>query len=108
MKSIRELRRERGWTQFELALAVGVQPQTIYLWESGRRLPQVPQVRKLGQVFGLCSDEIDLEPLVNRRHARPHHAPAERRAGEPVPGRDGAGRAVPRGGEASASSRRDM
>lgn len=62
MKTIGELRRARGWTQFELALAVGVQPQTIYLWESGRRQPQVPQMRKLGQVFGICSDEIDLAP----------------------------------------------
>jgi DNA-binding XRE family transcriptional regulator len=60
MKTIWELRRERGWTQFDLALAVGVQPQTVYLWESGRRQPQVAQMRKLGQVFGICSDEIDL------------------------------------------------
>ena len=105
MKTIRELRRERGWTQFELALAVGVQPQTIYLWESARRLPQVPQVRRLGQVFDLCSDEIDLEPLVNRRGATPHHARAERRAGELTPGRDGTGRSVTRGSETSSASR---
>ena len=107
MKTIRELRRERGWTQFELALAVGVQPQTIYLWESGRRLPQVPQLRRLGQVFGLCSDEIDLEPLLNRRSARSHHARAERRAGEPAPGRDVVGRVVTRASEASAPSRQE-
>ena len=62
-RTIRALRRERGWTQFELALRVGVQPQTVYLWERGRRTPLVPQLRKLGQVFGRCSDEIDLEPL---------------------------------------------
>jgi DNA-binding XRE family transcriptional regulator len=60
MTTIDMLRRERGWTQFELALAVGVQPQTVYLWESGRRQPKVSQMRKLGQVFGMCSDEIDL------------------------------------------------
>jgi DNA-binding XRE family transcriptional regulator len=60
VKTIRALRRERGWTQFELALKVGVQPQAVYFWESGRRTPQVPQLRKLGQVFGMCSDEIDL------------------------------------------------
>ena len=69
MKSIGELRRARGWTQFELALAVGVQPQTVYLWESGRRQPQVPQMRKLGQVFGICSDEIDLTPVRETYHA---------------------------------------
>jgi DNA-binding XRE family transcriptional regulator len=60
MMTIDALRRERGWTQFELALAVGVQPQTVYLWESGRRQPKVSQMRKLGKVFGRCSDEIDL------------------------------------------------
>ena len=105
MKTIRELRRERGWTQFELALAVGVQPQTIYLWESGRRLPQVPQVRKLGQLFGLCSDDIDLEPLVNRRYTTRRQARAGRRAGEPAPGRDVAGRTVTRGVEEPAARR---
>jgi transcriptional regulator with XRE-family HTH domain len=66
VKMIRELRRERGWTQFQLALAVGVQPQTVYLWERGRRIPQVPQLRKLGQVFGLCSDKIALAGLAEQ------------------------------------------
>lgn len=61
MKTIRSLRQERGWTQYELALKVGVHPQAVYLWESGRRTPQVIQMRKLGQVFGMCSDEIILE-----------------------------------------------
>ena len=63
MKTIRALRLERGWTQFELALMVGVQPQAVYFWESGRRTPQVPQLRKLGEIFGMCSDEIDLTPI---------------------------------------------
>jgi transcriptional regulator with XRE-family HTH domain len=75
VKTIRALRQERGWTQFELALRIGVQPQTVYLWERGRRLPQVPQLRRLGAVFGLCSDEIDLGPLEERTH----RAPAARR-----------------------------
>jgi DNA-binding XRE family transcriptional regulator len=61
MKSIRALRQERGWTQFELALKVGVQPQAVYFWESGRRTPQVAQMRKLGEIFGMCSDDIDVE-----------------------------------------------
>jgi DNA-binding XRE family transcriptional regulator len=97
LKTIRELRRARGWTQFELALAVGVQPQTVYLWESGRRMPQVPQMRKLGEVFGLCSDEIALEPGAEHHRTTPHRARAERRPGEPVPGRNRSGRALTRG-----------
>lgn len=59
--TIRALRQERGWSQYELALKVGVHPQAVYLWETGRRTPQVPQMRKLGQVFAMCSDEIALK-----------------------------------------------
>jgi transcriptional regulator with XRE-family HTH domain len=62
MKTIRQLRQDQDWTQFALALRVGVQPQAIYYWESGRRMPQVAQMRRLGQLFDICSDEIDLEP----------------------------------------------
>jgi transcriptional regulator with XRE-family HTH domain len=95
MQTIRELRQARGWTQFELALKVGVQPQAVYLWESGRRTPQVPQLRKLGELFGLCSDEIDLVMTRSADGAldRPH---ADRQPGERVPGRDQWGRAAAR------------
>jgi DNA-binding XRE family transcriptional regulator len=88
VKTIRELRRERGWTQFQLALAVGVQPQTVYLWESGRRVPQVPQLRKLGEVFGLCSDEIALDFRSEPPRSAPHQARAERDQDESSLGRD--------------------
>ena len=97
MATIRELRQARGWTQFELALAVGVQPQAVYLWESGRRMPQVPQVRRLGELFGICSDEIDLltARTADDGDGRPH---ADRRPDERVPGRDRRGRPAVRGG----------
>ena len=61
MNTIRELRQERGWTQYELAVKVGVHPQAVYLWESGRRMPLVPQMRKMGRLFERCSDDIVLE-----------------------------------------------
>jgi DNA-binding XRE family transcriptional regulator len=104
MNTIRALRQERGWTQFELALKVGVQPQAVYLWESGRRTPQVPQLRKLGQVFGLCSDDIDLESIGDGAERAPasRQPRAERRVGERTPGRDRAGRPVVRGRESDA------
>ena len=78
MKTIRALRQERGWTQFELALKVGVQPHAVYLWENGRRTPRVAQLRRLGVVFGLCSDEIDLEPGTERPAGAAPRPPAGR------------------------------
>jgi DNA-binding XRE family transcriptional regulator len=107
MKTIRQLRQERGWTQFELALQVGVQPQAVYLWEHGRRMPQVPQLRKLGQLFGICSDEIALEPVQDAPTATPHRARADRNRGEPVPGRSHDGRVVRRGRDTEITSRND-
>ena len=107
MKSIRALRQERGWTQFELALLVGVQSQAVYLWESGRRVPQVPQVRRLGQLFGICSDEIALEPPGDPPAAATHRARASRRPGEQPPGRSPDGRAVTRGYENPTADRDD-
>jgi transcriptional regulator with XRE-family HTH domain len=95
VNTIRALRQARGWTQFELALKVGVQPQAVYLWESGRRTPQVPQLRKLGEMFGICSDEIDLvvSHVAEDGHDRPS---ADRHPNERVPGRDRKGRAAVR------------
>ncbi len=95
MKTIPALRQARGWTQFKLALKVGVQPHAAYLWESGRRSPLVPQLRKLGLIFGLCSDEIDLEPG-HEFPADPPRPGADRRWGEAAPGRDAEGHVTAR------------
>ena len=105
MKTIRALRQEQGWTQFELALRVGVQPQAVYLWESGRRMPQVPQLRALGQLFGICSDEIILESGREPSATTVHQARAHRHRGEQTPGRDLEGRAVRRGRDTPTSGR---
>jgi DNA-binding XRE family transcriptional regulator len=90
-KTIRALRLERGWTQFDLALAVGVRPQTVYLWESGRRQPQVSQMRKLGVVFGICSDDIDLIS-VQDAYLSPGDSRADRDGSEFTTGGERSGR----------------
>lgn len=60
MKTIRELRDERSWTQLQLAYKVGVTPTTVYNWERGKFEPKVSQFRKLAQVFGVSMDDITL------------------------------------------------
>jgi transcriptional regulator with XRE-family HTH domain len=61
MKTIRELREERGWTQLELGNKLGVTPVTVYNWERGQHIPTALQLRSLARVFGVLMDDIDFE-----------------------------------------------
>ncbi len=60
MKTIRQLREAKGWTQLELSHRVGVTPSTIYNWERGRFKPRVEQLRELAGVFGVRMDDVAL------------------------------------------------
>lgn len=44
---VRELRRERGWTQQQLAEAIGRDRATVSRFETGRHRPTVPVIRLL-------------------------------------------------------------
>ena len=61
VKTIRQLRQAKGWTQLKLANEVGVTPSTIYNWETGRSEPKVTQLREVARIFGVSSDTIELE-----------------------------------------------
>ncbi len=101
MKTIRALRQANGWTQFELALKVGVQPQAVYFWESGRRTPQVFQLRKLGELFEMCSDDIVLEPIADAEKPS-RRLRVSRHSDISVGDRDEVERSMTRGGEGHA------
>ena len=60
MKTIRQLREERGWTQLELANRLKVTPATVYNWERGRYEPRASQIRQIAQIFGVSMDVITL------------------------------------------------
>lgn len=61
MKTIRELRDERGWSQFELAVKIGVTPTAISAWERGAYEPRAGQLRKMAQAFSVSMDDIAFE-----------------------------------------------
>jgi len=60
VKTIRQLREAKGWTQLKLANEVGVTPSTIYNWETGRSEPKVTQLREVARIFSVSSDSIEL------------------------------------------------
>lgn len=55
---VRELRCERGWTQQELAAAVGVSRQSINSIERDRYVPSLPLALEFARVFACATDDI--------------------------------------------------
>jgi len=55
---VKELRIARGWTQQELADAVGVSRQSINSIERERYVPSLPLALTFAKVFGITTDEI--------------------------------------------------
>jgi putative transcriptional regulator len=55
---VKELRVERGWTQQELADAVGVSRQSINSIERDRYVPSLPLALLFARVFAVSTDEI--------------------------------------------------
>jgi len=60
VKTIRQLRTERGWTQLELAIKLGVTPLTVQNWERGRFEPSASKLRTIAQTFGVSMDDIEI------------------------------------------------
>jgi putative transcriptional regulator len=55
---VKELRTDRGWTQQELADAVGVSRQSINSIERDRYVPSLELALLFGRAFGVSMDDI--------------------------------------------------
>lgn len=55
---VRDLRRERGMTQNELADAIGVSRSAVAQWESGRAGQATPHLRRVADVLGVSVDHL--------------------------------------------------
>ena len=55
---VKELRTERGWTQQDLAKAVGVSRQSVNSIERNRYVPSLPLALEFARVFECPTDEI--------------------------------------------------
>lgn len=71
MLRIKEAREARGWTQEQLAHALGTTQQTIQRWESGTVSPKTSKILEISEalgitvsyLFGLHNDESDTHEL---------------------------------------------
>ena len=58
LNRVKELRIARGWTQEQLADAVGVSRQSINSIERDRYVPSLPLALNFARVFGCSTDKI--------------------------------------------------
>ena len=59
-----ELRRERGMSQEELAVKIGVSRQAVSKWENGEAMPDLLKLLALSDVLEVSLDEV----CVRERH----------------------------------------
>lgn len=64
--SIRELRRDKGWTQLDLAERVGVSDATVSRWESGKQSPKSEHLYAILELRGHEHPGSYLDELVSK------------------------------------------
>ncbi len=57
-KTLKQLRKEKGLTQGELAARFGVTQQAIAKWEAGKALPELETVSRIAAFFGVTVDYL--------------------------------------------------
>lgn len=58
LNRVRELRKERGWSQAELGVKLDVSRQTINAIETGKFDPSLPLAFKIAKLFKLLIEDI--------------------------------------------------
>lgn len=73
MKLLKKLREEKGLTQSELGKKLGISPSTVGMYEQGRRVPDVPILKKMSAFFNVSIDYL----LENVNHNVPMKMPKD-------------------------------
>lgn len=62
MKRLKAIRKQKGFSQSELAKLIGVSQNTISQWENGDRSPSISMLKHLTVILE-CSADILLEDI---------------------------------------------
>ena len=62
MPTIAQARRRKSVTQKQLATQIGIEPALVAAWEEGISKPQSSNLKKLYEILGISSEEIEFVP----------------------------------------------
>lgn len=69
-EKIMTLRKQRGWSQEELAQQLSVSRQSVSKWESGASVPDLDKILKMSEIFDVSTDTLLKEEMdLNTRNA---------------------------------------
>jgi transcriptional regulator with XRE-family HTH domain len=71
MKTIRQLRAERDWSQLDVAVRLGASVNTVYKWERGVARPRRKYQQRLTDLFGVSVEAIAFGPAEPVPQERP-------------------------------------
>jgi len=57
-ENLKNLRRDKGWTQEEVAETLGLSAQSVSKWERGETLPDITLLPSLANLFAVSVDEL--------------------------------------------------
>lgn len=66
---LRDLRKEKGWTQEDLAIELAVSRQTINALEAGRYDPSLPLAFAIARLFNMTIEDVFEDGLEPRLRA---------------------------------------
>ena len=69
-ENIKSLRKNREWTQEEMAEAIGVSPQSVSKWERGDAYPDITLLPALANLYKVSIDEIIGMDKINETETR--------------------------------------
>lgn len=66
-ENIRKLRKEKGWTQAELAFEADTNSLSISYYENGRALPSILNLISIADALGVTLDELVGRTKIKRK-----------------------------------------
>lgn len=80
-KNLLALRKEKGWTQDEVAEKLGVSAQAVSKWENGASCPDMALLPELSKLYGVSVDDLlrDEEERRKNQGAVMAYVPEEKR-----------------------------
>ena len=68
-EKIMAMRKQRGWSQEELAQQLSVSRQSVSKWESGASVPDLDKILKMSEIFDVSTDALLKEEMdLNERN----------------------------------------